>query len=376
VASLDEIEKKVGQLIVAGIPDARFGSDVLHAYARVGIGGVILFKQNYESLELLVELTNNIQKNLIPSAYKGHPLWIAVDQEGGRVQRFKDPFTVMPAPALWSVLNSPKTCFDAGFILGKELRACGVNVNFAPVIDVLQTEAKAIGDRSFSSDPNVVANLGSAVVRGLQKSGILAVAKHFPGHGSVIPDSHEELPVSPKTLEDLEKVDWVPFRKVIRSRVEGIMMAHILFEKIDPVRPATLSRKFIQDQLRKELRYQRLVFSDDLEMGAIQKRYSLKEAAFLAIEAGCDQIIMGHEWSQVEEVWEHLVKAFYDNVLPRARLDESIARIIDAKGRYLSPYRSTSIEEARALVGHPSHKVIAEAIQRGVVPASLSDDDA
>jgi beta-N-acetylhexosaminidase len=327
-------------------------------------------------LELLVELTNNIQKNLIPFTYKGHPLWIAVDQEGGRVQRFKDPFTVMPAPARWSALNSPKTCFDAGFILGKELRACGVNVNLAPVIDVLQTEAKAIGDRSFSSDPNVVANMASAVVRGLQKSGVLAVAKHFPGHGSVIPDSHEELPVSPKTLADLEKVDWVPFRKVIRSRVEGIMTAHILFENIDPTRPATLSRKFVQDQLRKELRHQRLVFSDDLEMGAIQKRYSLKEAAFLAIEAGCDQIIMGHEWGQVEEVWEHLVKAFYDNVLPRARLDQSIARITDAKGRYLSPYRSASIEEARSLVGHPAHKVIAEAIQRGVVPATLSEDDA
>lgn len=376
MANLDEIEKKVGQLIVAGIPDTRLGSDVLHAYARVGIGGVILFKQNYESLELLVELTNNIQKNLIPFTYKGHPLWIAVDQEGGRVQRFKDPFTVMPAPARWSALNSPKTCFDAGFILGKELRACGVNVNLAPVIDVLQTEAKAIGDRSFSSDPNVVANMASAVVRGLQKSGVLAVAKHFPGHGSVIPDSHEELPVSPKTLADLEKVDWVPFRKVIRSRVEGIMTAHILFENIDPTRPATLSRKFVQDQLRKELRHQRLVFSDDLEMGAIQKRYSLKEAAFLAIEAGCDQIIMGHEWGQVEEVWEHLVKAFYDNVLPRARLDQSIARITDAKGRYLSPYRSASIEEARSLVGHPAHKVIAEAIQRGVVPATLSEDDA
>ncbi len=281
----------------------------------------------------------------------------------------------MPPQEKWSVLNSPKTCFDAGFIIGKELRACGVNVNFSPVVDVLQTQAKAIGDRAFSSDPQVVATMGSAVVRGIQKAGVLAVAKHFPGHGSVQPDSHEELPVSPKTVAELEAIDWIPFRRTIRSRVEGVMTAHILFENIDPARPATLSRKILQDYLRKELRYSKLIFSDDLEMGAIKKKYEAQDAAFLAIQAGCDQLIFGHEWEKVEEVWSHLSKAFFDGVLPLARLDESVARVTELKLKHLSPYRAASLDEARSLVGHPSHRSIAEAIARGEIPESLAGND-
>ncbi|MEO5667041.1 MAG: beta-N-acetylhexosaminidase [Bdellovibrionota bacterium] len=375
MGTLEDIEKKVGQLLIVGIPEKSFDSEVLNTFVRIGIGGVILFKHNYESPEQLVALTNTIQKNMIPASYRGHPTWIAVDQEGGRVQRFKDPFTVMPAAVKWSALNSPKTCFEAGFIMGKELRACGINLNFAPVADVLQTEAKAIGDRSFSSDPQVVATLASAVVRGIQKAGVLAVAKHFPGHGSVIPDSHEELPVSPKTVEQLEEIDWIPFRRAIRSRVEGIMSAHILFENIDPGRPATLSRKLLQDYLRKELRFTKLIFSDDLEMGAIKKKYELRDAAFLALQAGCDQLIFGHEWEKIEDVWAHLSKAFRDGALPLARLDESIARITELKMKYLSPYRNATLEDVKAFVGHPSHKMIAEAIAAGVVPESILEDD-
>jgi beta-N-acetylhexosaminidase len=375
MANLEEIEKKVGQLLVVGIPEPRFDSKVMQTFTKCGIGGIILFKHNYESAKQLVELTNTIQKHMIPNSYKGHPAWIAVDQEGGRVQRFKDPFTIMPPAAKWSALNSPKTCFEAGFIMGKELRACGVNLNFAPVVDVLQTNAKAIGDRSFSSDPQVVATMGSAVVRGIQKAGVLAVAKHFPGHGSVEPDSHEELPVSPKTVEELEAIDWIPFRRAIRSRVEGIMTAHILFENIDSSRPATLSRKILQDYLRKDLRFAKLIFSDDLEMGAIKKKYELKDAAFLALQAGCDQLIFGHEWDKIEEVWASLSKAFADGVLPLSRLDESIARVTELKMKYLSPYHGANFEDAMSLVGPPAHKTIAEAIASGIVPESIFEDD-
>lgn len=375
MSQLEDIEKKVGQLLVVGIPEPRFDSEVLHSFVRMGVGGVILFKHNYESPEQLVTLTNTIQKNLIPASYKGHPVWIAVDQEGGRVQRFKDPFTVMPAAAKWSALNSPKTCFEAGFIMGKELRACGINLNFAPVVDVLQTNAKAIGDRSFSSDPQVVATMGSAVVRGIQKAGVLAVAKHFPGHGSVEPDSHEELPVSPKTVEQLEEIDWVPFRRAIRSRVEGIMTAHILFENIDPSRPATLSRKLLQDYLRKDLRFTKLIFSDDLEMGAIKKKYDLRDAAFLAVQAGCDQLIFGHEWDKIEDVWSHLAKAFMDGALPMSRLEESLARVTELKMKYLSPYRGANLEDVKAFVGQASHRTIAESIANGIVPESILEDD-
>jgi beta-N-acetylhexosaminidase len=372
----EDIESKVGQLITLGIPGTKLEGEVLHTLARIAPGGVILFKHNFQDLPQLIELNNALQKNLQPQSYQKWPVWISVDQEGGRVQRFKDPFTVFPAQGKWGELNSPKTCFEAGFVLARELKVAGVNTNFAPVIDVLQVQAKAIGDRAYSADPNVVAALGSATVRGLQKGGVLAVAKHFPGHGAVVADSHEELPICDKTIDELEAVDWVPFRKAIRSRCEGIMVAHVLFPKLDPDRPASLSRKIVQDQLRRNLRYTKLVFTDDMEMGALKDRYELKEASFLAIEAGCDQLIFGHDWEKVEEIKEHLVKAFMDGVLPMSRLNESIERIQEAKLR-LQPYRAASKSDASVIVGGQSFREVAEMIAQGKVvengPSTLEE---
>jgi beta-N-acetylhexosaminidase len=232
------------------------------------------------------------------------------------------------------------------------------------VVDVLQgPTTKAIGDRAFSDNAEVVANLGSAALRGLMKGGVLGVAKHFPGHGAVAGDSHKELPVCQKTVDELEASDWVPFRKIFRSRAEGVMTAHILYPKIDADRPATLSRKILQDYLRKSLRYSNLIFSDDLEMGALQEKYSLKDAAFLAIEAGCDQILMCHEWGQIEEVHAYLVNAFATGALPMKRLDESLARIQAAKKEFLLPFKFADRDFALAAVGAPDFKAIAEAIK-------------
>jgi beta-N-acetylhexosaminidase len=364
VSKTNSLEKKVGQLLIVGVPSTVLDRSKLDLIGRVGVGGVILFSNNYESIPQLVELNNSIQKSLTSEAFDLLPGWIAVDHEGGRVQRFKDPFTVFPPLSQWGTLNSPKTCFEAGYVMAKELIACGVNTNFAPVVDVLQSPTtQAIGDRSFSDNAEVVANLGSAALRGLMKGGVLGVAKHFPGHGSVAVDSHKELPVCQKTVEELEASDWLPFRKIFRSRAEGVMTAHILYPKIDADRPATLSRKVLQDYLRKSLRYSKLIFSDDLEMGALQKKYSLKDSAFLAIEAGCDQILMCHEWGQIEEVHAYLVNAFASGALPMKRLDESLSRIQAAKKEFLMPFKFADRDFALAAVGAPDFKAIAEAIK-------------
>jgi beta-N-acetylhexosaminidase len=357
------LEKKVGQLLVVGVPGTSLDRSKLDLLGRLGIGGVVHFAANYESVEQLVELNNSIQKTLTAEAYQNFPAWICADHEGGRVQRFKAPFTEWPPQALWGELNSPKTCFEAGYVIAKELLAVGVNCNFAPVIDVLQTQAKAIGDRAYSSNPEVVANLGSATLRGLMKGGVFAVAKHFPGHGGVEVDSHVDLPVCHKSAEELDALDWVPFKKAFRSRLEGVMTAHILFPKIDGDRPSTLSRKILQEHLRKSLRFSKLIFSDDLEMGAIQKKYSLKDAAFLAFEAGCDQLLLCHEWNQIEEVHSYLVNAFETGALNTKKLDESIERIADAKKRFLLPFKFTDVELAKAIVGAPDFKAVAQAIR-------------
>lgn len=361
-----DIEKVIGQTMIVGFKGTSLDKAKLDLLAKLNVGGVILFKQNYENLKQLVELVNSIQRALLPRAPDGLPAWICVDHEGGRVQRFGAPFTQFPPAAEWGKLNSPKTCFEAGYVMASELKAAGVNVNFSPVVDVPPTmDAPALGDRVFSLDPEVVANMGSATVRGIQKGGIVGVAKHFPGHGHANVDSHVDLPSCPRTLEELEASDWVPFRRLIRARAEGVMTAHIMNPKLDPDRPATLSRKILQEQLRKNLRHGKLIFSDDLDMGAIRNKYELKDAAFLALEAGCDHILLCHSWDELEEVHGHLVKALESGALPRKRMEESWERIASAKKEYLLPYADRSIAEASAIVGCTEFRDVAEAIRAG-----------
>ncbi len=356
--------KKVAQLLIGGLPGAKLEKRHAKFLEDTGLGGVILFKRNFESLSQLIDLTNDVQKSVTAESFESLPAWVAVDQEGGRVQRFGDPFTAFPPAAQWGEINSPKTCFEAGFVIGKELRSAGVNVNFAPVLDVPTDLGKqAIGDRAFSLDPEQVAHLGAAASRGLQKGGVLSVIKHFPGHGAVEVDSHAELPVCNKTIEELELKEWIPFRRALKARCEGVMTAHILYPKIDPDKPATLSRKILQDILRKQLRHSKLIFSDDLEMGAIVKKYSLKDAAFLAVEAGCDQLLICQDFDEIEVVWEYLLKAFESGALPMKKLDESLERIRDVKKHFLLPFTFSDKELAAALIGAPDFKAVAQSIR-------------
>ncbi len=361
-----DLKKTVGQLMIVGFRGTTLDKPRLDLLARLGIGGVVLLKDNYENLSQLVGLCNSIQKAVIPSAPDGVPAWISVDHEGGRVQRFSAPFTSFPAAAQWGALNSPKTAFEAGYIMASELKACGVNMNFCPVADVpLTLDAPGLGDRVFSTDPEVVANIGSATVRGIQKGGIIGVVKHFPGHGSANVDSHVDLPVCDKSIEELEARDWVPFRRIVRARAEAVMTAHILYPKIDADRPATLSRKMLQDQLRKNLRHSKLIISDDLDMGAIRNKHGLKDAAFLAVEAGCDHILICNSWDEIEEVWEYLYKAFESGALPISKIQDSWGRIADAKKRYLLPFVEKNLAAASALIGCAEFIAVAEAIRRG-----------
>ncbi|MBS1986151.1 MAG: beta-N-acetylhexosaminidase [Bdellovibrionales bacterium] len=361
-----DLGKLVGQSLIVGFEGTSIDKKTLDLLAKVGVGGVILFKQNYESLAQLVELTNTIQRAIIPAAADGLPAWICVDHEGGRVQRFGAPFTAFPPAAQWGKINSPKTCFEAGYVMARELSAAGVNVNFCPVVDVpADMNSPGLGDRVFSTDPEIVASLGSATARGLQKGGVLGVIKHFPGHGSANVDSHIDLPVCNKTVEELDANDWIPFKRAIRARAEGVMTAHILYPKIDPDRPATLSRRILQDQLRKNLRHAKLIFSDDMDMGAIRKKYELRDAAYFALEAGCDHVLLCHSLDQLEDVWSYLVKAFESGALPRKKIEESWERVSEAKRSYLLPYSERKLAEAAAIVGSPEFANVAAQIKAG-----------
>lgn len=360
-----DIAKAVAQTFIVGVKGTKLDEKQLAKLASLGVGGVVLFKQNYENLRQLVDLVNSIQKAVL-SKPDAVPAWIAVDHEGGRVQRFGAPFTAFPPAAKWGEINSPKTAFEAGYVMAKELRAVGVNINFCPVVDVPPTmTAPALGDRVFSTDPEVVANLGSATVRGLQKGGVLGVIKHFPGHGAATVDSHVDLPVVNKSVADLEALDWIPFRRAIRARAEGVMTAHISMPQLDAEKCATFSRKILQEHLRKSLRHAKLIFSDDLDMGAIRNKYETKEAAYFTLEAGSDHVLICHSWDEIESAHEYVTKAFETGALSQKRLEETAARIADAKQRYITPYREVKYAEAEAVVGCDAFKAVAQAIAEG-----------
>ena len=333
MASKKDLKTLVGQLFVVGFNGYSVPSDFKKWMQDINLGGTIYFKRNVQSPAQLAELSNEIQFSCRPK--DAPPAFISIDHEGGKVNRLVKPFTKFPGNDYLGELGSPKVGFDFGMVLGKELKAVGINVNFAPVVDVnTNKDNPIIKNRSFSNDPEVCGRLGSAVCRGIQKMGVIAVAKHFPGHGDTKEDSHHVLPRVDKTVDELEKCELIPFRRVIRSRVEAIMTAHILNPKLDPKYPATLSERTIDDLLRKQLRFSRLVFADDMEMKAITDNFGAEDAAILAIKAGCDCLIYRGDSGFPAKVVEAVIKAFEDDVIPMAKLEQAVARIGLAKKFY------------------------------------------
>ncbi|MFH1223962.1 MAG: beta-N-acetylhexosaminidase [Pseudomonadota bacterium] len=275
----------IGQYFIIGVPGTAPSGDFYKFIKEYNIGGVLFLGKNYDSPENLVNLVNSLQE-----ASPVMPLFTCVDHEGGRVQRFKAPFTVLPAFRKFAETKTSKEIFEIFNLVARELLACGINFNFAPVADMTNETGGVIGDRSLGTDVAKVDEVISAVIRGFVKSGILCCVKHFPGHGCTTIDSHEKLPESDKTLEELMSYEILPFKRATRAGVHSIMPAHILFKNIDSV-PASLSKIFIQKVIRQEFRFIKLVITDDISMGAITKHFSPEEASKLAINAGNDLII-------------------------------------------------------------------------------------
>ncbi|MFZ9596148.1 MAG: beta-N-acetylhexosaminidase [Bdellovibrionia bacterium] len=279
--------KAVGELFILGFNGLELSSETASFLSEARIGGVILFSHNTETPGQIAELTNQIQE-----CRDTLPLWISVDQEGGKVQRFKKGFSRIPEAAAIGATQSPKLAFEISEIIAQELKAVGVNLNFCPVADI-NTDPKnpVIGNRSFGTTEETVSKFVTAMVRGHLVHGVQPCVKHFPGHGDTLTDSHFALPVVDTSLELLRERELKPFQKAFKSHCSMVMTAHIIVKQVDPKVPATLSKIILQDLLRNELRYDQLIISDDLEMKAITDHFGAQDAPRLALEAGCDLFI-------------------------------------------------------------------------------------
>ncbi len=327
------MRRQLGQFLAVGIPGYTVPAELKALVREFDIGGVVLFARNVEGAEQVADLIHEIA-----SLAQDPPMWVAVDQEGGRVARIRTPFTVWPAMAALGRSGDEDLARRVAGAIARELRAVGITMDFAPVLDVL-THAKnpAIGDRALSGDADTVARLGSAMVRGIQNEGVAACGKHFPGHGDTPVDSHHDLPLVEHGPDRLRAVEYVPFRAAMDAGVAAVMVAHLLVPALDPDRPSSLSARTVTGELREGLGFDGLIVTDDLNMKGCTQRFAPPQAALEAVLAGHDLALLCEpEFGDQAAAAEALVHAFEDGRLAFAAVERSLGRHRRAKARYLA----------------------------------------
>jgi beta-N-acetylhexosaminidase len=322
-----------GNLIVTGIKGTSLSPEEKELLREEKLGGVVLFSNNFEDAAQLAELVNSLQ-----SLRDEWPMFITVDHEGGRVLRFKKGFTQFPSMYEIAKVDSPKLTFEVHAVMGRELSACGVNVSFSPVCDIwTNPDNQVIGDRSFGHDIETVEKHISAAIRGLQTNGVLACAKHFPGHGNTVKDSHYELPFIKESLDELRAREIQPFVRASKSRAEFMMMGHLMIEALDSKFPTSVSARAYKF-LRDETKFTKIVITDDMEMKAIADRYTTAEAAFLAIDAGADVLLYRNPEEAAKAVLS-LRDALKTKKLKKEKFLEKLGRVESCKQENFKEYK-------------------------------------
>ena len=286
-----------GQLLMAGLPGPRLDNLARELVRDLQVGGIILFSRNIETPEQVLELCRDLQKEAV--SVTGRPLLISVDQEGGPVQRLKEPFIIIPPARDLGITATPEEVEDLSRRVARELALVGINMNLAPVLDVPRSPACPLWHRAYSSDPQRAARFGLSAMRGYLAGGVFPVGKHFPGLGDTMADSHEVLPQA-MSLDAKREADLFPFQEAAAAGVPAIMTAHLLVPPWDD-RPATLSAAALQDWLRRRLKFQGVIITDDLEMGAIASQLPVAQAAHEALGAGADLLLICNNF---DAVWE------------------------------------------------------------------------
>jgi beta-N-acetylhexosaminidase len=326
------LNEKIGQMVMVGLDGYAIDDSARMMIESYYVGGFVLFGHNIKSSEQLLNLINSLKKS---NSKNKTPLFLSVDEEGGRVSRMPDEFKKLPANKTIAKVNSVEFSYKIGSILAEEVKSFGFNMNFAPVLDINSNpQNPVIGDRSFGSDEKIVSELGVQTMKGIQAGGVISVIKHFPGHGDTSIDSHVNLPFLDNDMDRLKSFELVPFKGAIQNQADAVMVAHILLNKIDPQNPASISKIIITDLLRKQLNFNGLIITDDMTMGAIVKNYDIGDASVKSINAGSDIVLVCHGYDNGIAAIDALKKAVQNGIISEDRINESVYRILKLKHRY------------------------------------------
>lgn len=353
--SLRDLRRHVGQLAIVGFPGHTVPADLKKVAAEFDLGGVIYFARNIAEPAQVADLSREAA-----SMVRDWPLWISVDQEGGRVARLRQPFTEWPPMVTLGRAGDAALVDGFAAALAAELRAVGINLDYTPVLDI-HTNPKnpVIGDRAFGESAELVARVGAQLVAALHREGIVACGKHFPGHGDTSTDSHFELPLVEQPPDRLRAVEFAPFRAAIAAGLQTVMTAHVLVPSFDEALPATLSATIVNDILKGELGFDGMVISDDLGMKAVAATWPLPDAMVASLAAGCDVVLLCN--STLDEqvaALEAVIHAVEDGRLPMSRIDDALARQHRVKTRF-APVMAPAAPDL-SLIGREAHHVLAQ----------------
>ncbi|MDA0740044.1 MAG: beta-N-acetylhexosaminidase [Nitrospirae bacterium] len=354
------IQDQIGQLLMVGFQGTELSSEFIDWLQEFRPGGVILFSRNLVDPDQVARLTNSLQEHA-----PNPPLLIAIDQEGGRVSRLPQGFTIFPSASSVAACQSPDVAYSVAEVTAKELRAVGINMNMAPVLDVNSNPANPIiGTRAYGDTPKHVCTFGVATMQGLQDNGVIPCGKHFPGHGDTMTDSHKVLPVVNSDRAQLDAIELEPFRHAIQQGIPTLMTAHVHYPALDAEAPATLSRPILTDLLRKELGFQGVTLTDDMEMRAILDHGTIGEASVRSLQAGADMVLICHQQERQAEAVLAIEQALDRGDLSMADVLASVDRISALKHTYLSTFQPVDLSQVAQTVGIPQHKELLEKIQR------------
>ncbi|MGL5245072.1 MAG: glycoside hydrolase family 3 protein, partial [Sarcina sp.] len=404
------LEEKIGQMIMLDFRQWKIeggkkeslinlNDEVAEIIEKYNLGGILLFSENISNINQTVELVHNINQIALNDGNKNLPMLIALDQEGGMVSRLKDG-TNLPGNMALGATRSIEAAYNSGYIIGRELQSLGINVNFAPVLDVNNNPNNpVIGVRSISSNANLVGELGSEIIKAMQSQGIAATAKHFPGHGDTFIDTHYGLPVVNKPLEQLKNLELKPFKNAIDEGVDMIMTAHIQFPEVEKnifrskldgseiYLPATLSKNIITNILREEMNFKGVVITDAMNMKAISDHFGELDACKLAINAGVDILLMPtilrekKDVLKLDKIFKGIVDSVKNKEIEEEKINDSVCKIINLKIKrgIIGENKKLSLQEkqynASKIVGCKDHKDLERRISEAAITVVKNDDN-